>query len=134
MIYNPQGFEDLDWGCPYCGKGVRSVMLDSTNKFDAVNPDNTIMGIERKYERDDEPVFVAYIVAEYPRESCKRKMFATIRWEGGQRKIIEAYPYPTVRPDSFPDSIPPKIREDFAEASRCYHVNAYKAVVAMCGA
>jgi hypothetical protein len=76
---------------------------------------------------------VSYIIAECPRASCKGKVFATIHWlPGGLREIAEAYPYPNARSESFPDSIPANIREDFAEASRCYHVAAYKAVVAMC--
>jgi hypothetical protein len=136
MIYDRHAFEDLDWECPYCGKAVRLVMLDSTNKESADDPRTTMAGVSETevYDEHNNPESeVSYIIAECPRASCKGKVFATVHWNRGElNQIVEAYPYPNVRSASFPDSIPANIREDFAEASRCYHVAAYKAVVAMC--
>ena len=134
MIYERHAFEDLDWECPYCGKSVRLVMLDSTDRMRARDPDMTMMGVDEKnYDKyAGMEIDICYLVAECPRESCKRKLFVTVHWVAGIREIAEVYPYPNVRADSFPDSIPAKIREDFAEASRCHGVTAYKAVVVMC--
>jgi len=111
-------------------------MLDSTYKERAREPDMTMVGVsEKNYDTyPDVEIEVSYIIAECPRASCKGKVFATIHWTPGGHghEIAEAYPYPNATSASFPDSIPANIREDFAEASRCYHVTAYKAVVAMC--
>lgn len=136
MIYDRHEFEDLDWECPYCGKAVRLVMLDSTNKEWATRDrDTTMMGVSETvvYDLQGFPESeVSHIIAECPRAACKGKIFGRVHWKEGKRQIVEAYPYPNVHSASFPESIPANIREDFAEASRCYHVAAYKAVVAMC--
>jgi hypothetical protein len=42
------------------------------------------------------------------------------------------FPQPSTQAGDYHESIPEIIREDFAEANRCYFANAYKGVVMMC--
>lgn len=125
--------EGLDWECPYCGKAVRLVAMDSSNSYDRIYPD--ALGIEvpasENWAQFEDSR--TYFICECPRESCKGKIFAVLsKYEDGSRRISQAYPYLNVRPDILPNSIPRKIRDDFAEASRCFHARAYKGVVVLC--
>src|SRR5436190_22342566 len=99
MIYDRDEFEDLDWECPYCGKAVRLVMLDSTNKERVHNPEMTMVGVSETNYGECSAIEseVSYVIGECPRVTCKGKVFAIVRWSRGQREIAEAYPYPNVQ-------------------------------------
>jgi hypothetical protein len=66
---------------------------------------------------------------------CENTAFLTLEYDfggGDTLEVVGVYPFPKSTPQSFPDSIPPKIRKDFAEAMTCFHASAFKACVTMC--
>lgn len=96
--------------CPHCGDTVALVPVHS--------PTNT---------HDN-----AYFVAQCPnhkRQHC-RPIFAV--YQALNDCIVARYPISTAEASNFHKSIPMPIREDYAEACRCAHNNANKAVVVMC--
>lgn len=46
-------------------------------------------------------------------------------------RVRRVYPLPSFDPSDYHEAIPEKIREDLAEADRCFHADAYKAAVTM---
>lgn len=46
-------------------------------------------------------------------------------------QVRRVYPLSSFNPSDYHKAIPEKIREDLAEADRCYHANAYKAALTM---
>jgi hypothetical protein len=71
-----------------------------------------------------------YLVCKCPRwRECGRHIYATFAPRASI--IFELYPFPSSSPDGFHPSIPPKIREDFAEATRCFYAKSFRGVVVM---
>ena len=142
MIRDRRKYEDLDWECPFCGFPVRLVLLDSTELiFEGHgDPGHGMMGIETTGDAAGprQTWKYAYLVCQCPRNVCRRRIFVKVAYiktdDGGigPRTIVEAYPAANVSPNNFPDFIPRKIREDFAEASRCRNTKAFKGCVVMC--
>jgi len=130
--------EGLDWECPYCGKSIRLVAMDSAQSYDRFYPDKIGVDVEERVETEDGTVVKrTYFVCECPRKTCKGKIFAVVgKFEDGTpegtTRIVESYPYPNVSATTLSASIPRLIREDFAEASRCFYAHSYKGVVVLC--
>jgi len=72
-----------------------------------------------------------YLICACPRvRDCGSILFA--RYDSSNDCIDEAYPFPSASAAKMPEVIPLKIREDFAEALRCFYAKAYRGVVVMC--
>jgi hypothetical protein len=71
-----------------------------------------------------------FFICRCPRRACRGVVF--VEFDLLNNHITAAYPYPSTSANQFPKAIPPKVREDMAEAVRCFAVNAHKAVVVMC--
>jgi hypothetical protein len=124
MLDYKRSMEYLDWNCPYCGRAVRLEMLDSAENDEW---QRGLAGIEEggTYTKR------MYVICRCPREACRDKPIFVI-YDDTFHRIMEAYPYTIASADSYPSSIPKKIREDFAEATRCRCSNASRACVVMC--
>jgi len=105
--------EGLDWKCPYCGvtvglkvmKGVQALDVLDRNKF--------------------------FLICRCPRNQCREKIVFVI-YDNQNGCIDTAYPFPNTTSASWSDCIPIRVREDTAEAARCYYTRAFKGVVVMC--
>jgi len=128
MIRDPWLYGELDWDCPHCGFPVHLELLDSAND-DGTNWQPHAAGIEQTNRDPDHPQRIIYLVCCCPRSDCRGIIFAV--GDASTRKVKEAYPYVRATADSFPSSIPGKIRADFAEATRCFYAQAYKGSVAL---
>jgi Domain of unknown function (DUF4145) len=125
MIRDRSAYGELDWDCPHCGFPVHFVLLDSaSNKFLF---DDVGAGTEE--ETDSGFIEKAYLVCRCPRSECRGVAFAVA---DGRAHITAVYPYTRATADSLDPSIPSKIRDDFAEATRTFYANAYKSCVVMC--
>lgn len=109
--YFPEFFEGLDWQCPFCGVTVSFRVLKAFNPTTALD-DNL------------------YLICQCPRKGCRSIVFG--KYDGLNNHLSEVFPYPSMSEASWPDSIPARIREDIAEATRCFYTLAYKGVVVMC--
>jgi hypothetical protein len=105
--------EPIDVTCPYCGVSV---------SLEEVGPAKTPWDKDRESQ-------CWYLTKQCPRKSCHGIVFVKV---DNKFALIESYPYPSALPASFDASIPIKIREDMAEAVRCYHAKALRAAVIMC--
>jgi hypothetical protein len=103
--------EGLDWPCPHCGITVRLRVLKAVESEDPLEPGY-------------------FLICKCPRKECGKVVFA--EYENLNSRIDVAYPFPNASAATFPDSIPLRIREDVAEALRCYYAKAYRSVVVMC--
>jgi hypothetical protein len=129
MIKDRWTYRELDWDCPHCGFPVHFVLLDSANSDDRF--DNAAAGIEEK-TRNPEFGYMdktVYLVCRCPRSECRGIVFAIA---DGRRQISAVYPYTRATADGFDRSIPHKIRDDFAEATRTFYASAFKSCVVMC--
>jgi len=106
--------EPIDAVCPYCGVSV---------SLEEVGP------ARRGWNGEDAESQYWYLTKQCPRKSCHGVVFVKVNRDFA---LVESYPYPSVLPASFDDSIPIKVREDMAEAVRCYHARALRAAVIMC--
>jgi len=75
-------------------------------------------------EYDDDP----WLVVRCPTRLCELSFVIYDRLNDCVRRV---YPFPSFDPSDYHKAIPQKIREDLAEADRCYHADAYKAAVTM---
>jgi hypothetical protein len=105
--------EGLDWRCPFCGVTVAF---------------RVIRGAESPNEVDRYGYY--YLLCRCPRKSCQKVVFA--RYNRLDGHLDEVFPHPDTSESSFPDSIPQRVREDIAEATRCHFADAYRGVVVMC--
>jgi hypothetical protein len=103
--------EGFDWTCPHCG-----VMVDLKPQKDLASPHSI------RHE--------SFLICQCPRKPCREIVFVV--FDTLNNHIQAAYPYSSTSAEQYPKSIPPKIREDMAEAVRCFSVNAYRSVVVMC--
>lgn len=115
--------EFLDWDCPYCGRGVRLEMLDSAEGSEQY-PE--VAGVQ-----EEGTLKCLYMICRCPREACRDKPIFVV-YDKRFHRIEAAYPYTVASANSYPNSIPKKIREDFAEATRCRFSKACRACVVMC--
>src|SRR5690242_1032487 len=102
-------YRELSWPCPFCGVTVELQAIKSVFSGEA-----------------------DYLICRCPRtRHCGALLFVkydrTIRPE----RIAEVYPFPNASAETFSDVIPPKLRDDYAEAVRCFYAKAYKGVVVM---
>jgi len=97
---------DLD--CPYCGV-FTSFMVEGSGGFDDL---------------------FLYQVVRCRRKDCWQLVFLKVL--KNDDRVVEIYPYPNSTPESFSDSIPKAIREDMAEAMKCYHAGALRMAIVAC--
>jgi hypothetical protein len=109
-------FHEHVWDCPRCGK---TVPLETVA--------DTMRGYDNREDLIDDPEY-AYEICKCPQ--CGQPVF--VKFDINQKRIAEAFPYSNVLPSSFESSIAPKVREDLADAMRCFHAQSYKGCVAMC--
>lgn len=75
-------------------------------------------------EYNDDP----WLIVRCPTRLCELSFVICDKLNDCVRRV---YPLPSFEPSGYHRAIPEKIREDLAEADRCYHADAYKAAVAM---
>jgi hypothetical protein len=105
--------EGLDWKCPYCGITVALKPMKGVPAFDVLDRNKL------------------FLICRCPRNQCREKIVFVI-YDNHNRCIETAYPFPDTSLSSWSDSIPVAVREDTAEAARCYYTRAFKGVVVMC--
>lgn len=71
----------------------------------------------------------AYLIVRCPRRRCN---LAFIEYDRLNNRVHRVYPYPDTQASDFHASVPATIREDFAEAHRCYFGGSNKGVVVLC--
>lgn len=70
----------------------------------------------------------AWIVCRCPTRLCELSFVIYDKLNDTVRRV---YPLPSFEASNYHEAIPEKIREDLAEADRCFHADAYKAAVTM---
>jgi hypothetical protein len=111
-------FHEHVWDCPACGKTVSLELVADTNVY--VYRDH----IE---DRIGDPQY-NFEICKCPH--CGRPVF--VKFDRNAKRIAEAFPYSSVLPSSFEQPIPSKVKEDLADAMRCFYAQSYKGCVAMC--
>lgn len=96
--------------CPHCGDRVK--LLAFSNLLNAGHYTYFVALCPNTDKLDCDPVFCIY--------------------EDMDDKIIQCYPAPGADADKYHQATPPNIREDFAEAIRCFYSKSYKGCVVMC--
>jgi len=102
----------LDMQCPNCGIRVR-----------AVSQTKAIYHIS---ECSDQ---YAYLIVRCPRDVCG---IAFVMYDRLNNRIARVFPFPRTDASTYHEAIPQVVRDDFAEARRCWCADAYKGVVVMC--
>ncbi len=103
---------ELDLHCPRCGHLVR-----------AIPQTQPIYHISETSDTH------AYLVVRCPRHLCA---LAFVIYDRLNRCVDRVFPYPDCRASDFHESIPENIREDFAEARKCWFAGSNKGVVVLC--
>lgn len=73
---------------------------------------------------DDDP----WLIVRCPTHLCQLSFVVYNRLND---QIFEVYPLPNANASDYHTAIPEKVREDLAEADRCFHAHSYRAAVAM---
>ena len=55
-----------------------------------------------------------------------------MKFDTREKRIAEAFPYSNVLASSFEEPIALKVKEDLADAMRCFYAQSYKGCTAMC--
>lgn len=111
-IHEPIEIEDinLSYFCRGCKQQVRGIPL--------TEPQYRISSM------DDDP----WLIVKCPTHLCE---LSFVIYDKLNDRIRQVYPFSSFDPSNYHEAIPEKIREDLAEADRCYHADAYKAAVAI---
>lgn len=104
---------DLSYFCPKCKQQVRGEPLTDACYGGSGS-------ISEQY---------AHLICQCPTKYCG---LAFIIYDRLNYRISRVFPYPHTEAEDFHSSIPEKIREDYAEAKRCYYADAYRGMVVMC--
>ncbi|OGK16336.1 hypothetical protein A2862_03315 [Candidatus Roizmanbacteria bacterium RIFCSPHIGHO2_01_FULL_38_41] len=112
-LYEPVNVEDmnLSYYCRGCHQQVRGVPIT-----------------DAKYRNGSISENEAWIICKCPTHLCE---LSFVIYDKLNERIRRVYPFSTFDPASYHEAIPEKIREDLAEADRCYHADAYKGAVTM---
>lgn len=70
----------------------------------------------------------AWLICRCPTKLCE---LSFVIYDQLNDLVESVYPYPTFNVGDYHQSIPQKVREDIAEAERCYYATAYRASVTM---
>jgi ribosomal protein S27AE len=117
LMIDRSTFHEHVWDCPKCGKTVSlEKVADTTIGYG--NQTEDLIG---------DPDF-DYEIRKCPR--CAQPVF--VKFDTHEKRIAEAFPYSNVLPSSFEKPIPRKVRDDLADAMRCFYTQSYKGCVAMC--
>lgn len=111
-MYEPLNLEDmnLSYYCRGCHQQVRGVPLTEPQYH--ISP------------HSDEP----WLICRCPTHLCE---LSFVIYDKLNNRVRRVYPLPSFDPNNYHKAIPEKIREDLAEADRCYHADAYKGAVTM---
>lgn len=101
---------NLTYYCRGCHQKVRGIPLTS--------PQYHISAFH------DDP----WIICRCPTHLCE---LSFVIYDKLNDRVSRVYPLPNFEPDNYHKAIPAKVREDLAEADRCWHAYAYKAAVCM---
>ena len=107
---DPKTFK-LDYTCPRCDHLVRGI--PETRAVYHIGESDT----------------TAFLVVRCPRDLCD---LAFVVYDRLNDCVQRVYPFPDTSGSSYHDAIPKAMRDDLAEASRCWYVRAYKGVVVLC--
>lgn len=112
-LFEPINVEDmnLSYYCRGCHQQVRGVPMT-----DAKYRSNIISENE------------AWIICKCPSPRCE---LSFVIYDKLNERVRKVYPFSTFDLTNYHKAIPEKIREDLAEADRCYHADAFKAAVTM---
>ena len=112
-LYEPVNIEDmnLSYYCRGCHQQVRGVPIT-----------------DAKYRGGGISENEAWIICKCPSPHCE---LSFVIYDKLNERVRRVYPFSTFDPANYHEAIPEKIREDLAEADRCYHADAYKAAVTM---
>lgn len=100
---------NLDLICPHCGYRVRATAVAGP-----------VCSVLDTY---------AFLICKCPRQLCDAFF---VNYDRVNRHVTQVFPYPKTTSTNFHNAIPGSIREDFAEAKRCYFAEAFKGVVVLC--
>jgi hypothetical protein len=69
-----------------------------------------------------------WLICRCPNKLCE---LSFIIYDKLNDRVQAVYPFSTFEADDYHEAIPEKVREDIAEAERCFHAGAYKGSVTM---
>lgn len=101
---------NLSYYCRGCKQQVRGIPL--TDPQYRISP------------MSDEP----WLIVKCPTHLCE---LSFVIYDKLNDRVRRVYPLPSFDPSDYHEAIPEKVREDLAEADRCFHADAYKAAVTM---
>ena len=102
---------DLDYTCPRCGHLVRGI--PQTKAIYHIGGGDTL----------------AFLIVRCPRQLCDLAFVVYDRLNDCVRRV---YPFPETSAGDYHEAIPKAMRDDLAEANRCWYAHAYKGVVVLC--
>ena len=112
-LHEPLNVDDinLSYFCRRCKQKVRGIPLTSPQFHISSISDNR-----------------AWFIVNCPNRLCE---LSFVIYDKLNDRIQAVYPYSTFSADDYHASIPKGVREDIAEAERCYYAGAYKGAVTM---
>lgn len=112
-IHEPIDVNDINltYYCRKCKQKVRGIPV--------IDPQFHISGISDTH---------AWLICRCPTRLCE---LSFVIYDKLNDRVQSVYPYSTFNADDYHQSIPQKVREDIAEAERCYYAGAYRASVTM---
>jgi endogenous inhibitor of DNA gyrase (YacG/DUF329 family) len=117
LMIDRSTFHEHVWDCPKCGKTVPLEKVADTMTGFGSSSEDLIGDPDYDYE-----------ICKCPQ--CGQPVF--VKFDTREKRIAEAFPYSNVLPSSFEKPIATKVREDLADAMRCFYAQSYKGCVAMC--
>ncbi len=102
---------NLSYYCRKCSQKVRGIPLG-----------------EPQYQTSEFYDQYVWLICRCPSKNCE---LSFVIYDKLNDRIRSVYPYAGSDPEHFHSSIPLSVREDIAEADRCYFAEAYRATLAM---
>jgi len=112
-LHEPIDVEEINlaYFCRRCKQKVRGIPL--------TNPQFHISAISDNR---------AWFIVRCPNKLCE---LSFVIYDKLNDRVQSVYPYPSFNVEDYHRSIPDKVKEDLAEAERCFYAEAYKGTVAM---
>lgn len=112
-LYEPINVNDINltYYCRGCNQKVRGVPIT-----------------EPKFQISETSDNYAWLICKCPTKLCS---LSFIIYDKLNDRVQSVYPYSSFKADDYHQSIPQKVREDIAEAERCYYADAYRASITM---
>lgn len=102
---------NLSFFCRECKQTVRGIPLTNPQSRSGSYGDHRV-----------------WLIVRCPTQYCE---LSFVIYDNLNSRIVRVYPLPNFDPKDYHEAIPEKVREDLAEARRCFYTNAFKGCVTL---